>query len=434
MSSEETIVAQASAYGRAGVSVVRVSGTNVKNIINKIIGKLPAPRTAEYSRFKATDNSIIDMGLTLFFPQPHSFTGEDVVEFQTHGSPLVVDQLMARIVELGARLARPGEFSERAFLNNKIDLTQAEAIADLIDAASQQATRAALQSLQGVFSALIHDLLEQLIQLRMYVEAAIDFAEEEINFLTEGKVKEKLNGLTVQIEKIQQSAYQGTLLREGITVVIAGEPNAGKSSLLNALSGRDSAIVTDIPGTTRDLLREHIQMDGLPLHIIDTAGLRESNDVVEQEGIKRAKHAIENADLVLCIVDVTQKQSTLSIAHPKLVTVYNKIDLLGEKPSADEKNIKISVKTGAGIDRLKKYIKDSVGFVGEQGGIFSARRRHLEALSVAQTAIEKALSLESGELIAEELRQAQNALSEITGAFTTEDLLGRIFSSFCIGK
>ncbi len=431
---EETIVAQASAQGKAGVGVIRVSGAEVKNIINQIIGKLPAPRIAEYSRFKANDHSIIDIGLTLFFPHPHSFTGEDVVEFHTHGSPVVMDQLIARVIELGARLARPGEFSERAFLNNKIDLTQAEAVADLIDATSQQSARAALQSLQGVFSTLIHELLQQLIHLRVYVEAAIDFTEEEIDFLTEGNVKEKLQQLLNQTEKIQQSAHQGSLLREGITVVIAGEPNAGKSSLLNVLSERDSAIVTDIPGTTRDLLREHIQIDGMPLHIIDTAGLRDSVDPVEQEGIKRARLAIENADLVLLIVDATQKQTTLSITHPQLITVYNKIDLTGEKPSADKDNIKVSVKTGAGIDVLKKYIKDVVGFTGEHEGIFSARRRHLEALTKAHRAIESALGQKAPELIAEDLRQAQHALNEITGEFTTDDLLGNIFSSFCVGK
>jgi len=303
--STETIAAIATAPGRGGIGIVRVSGPQTKKIAEGIIGNLPKPRVAEYVNFLNTAGEIIDQGIALYFPNPHSFTGEDVLELQGHGGPIILDCLLQRILQLGARLARPGEFSERAFLNDKLDLTQAEAIADLINAESVQAAQAALKSLQGEFSKKIHVLVEQLIQLRSYVEAAIDFAEEEIDFLSESNIKEKLNNLLTEIKTIQATARQGALLREGMNVVIAGRPNAGKSSLLNALSGRDSAIVTDIPGTTRDVLREAIQIDGMPLHIIDTAGLRESTDQVEQEGIRRALAEIKQADQILLVVDST---------------------------------------------------------------------------------------------------------------------------------
>jgi len=440
MNKSDTIVAPATSLGRSSVSVIRISGPQTREITEKLLGKLPEPRMAYYSIFKDSEGHIIDKGLALFFPNPHSFTGEDVLELQGHGGYVVVDLLIQEILKLGARLARPGEFSERAFLNNKLDLAQAEAIADLIDAGSKQAALAAMQSLEGVFSQKIADFLAKLINLRIYIEAAIDFPEEEVDFLTEGNVKNKLDNLILELENIQKQAKQGVLLSQGMVVVIAGKPNAGKSSLLNLLSGRDSAIVTSIPGTTRDILREHIQLDGLPVQIIDTAGLRESDDPIEQEGVKRAKEMISKADRVLYIKDITDTEDDIHdelLNHPRVTIIYNKIDLSAKKPVGEDV-IYISAKTGEGLDNLKNYLKNLMGFADNTETGFSARRRHVDALNKAhESLLHGKAQIEknkAGELLAEDLRHAQKYLGEITGEFTSDDLLGRIFSSFCIGK
>lgn len=446
----DTIVAAATPTGRGGVAIVRISGSSVTHIASQIIKKTLKPRYAEFTAFYDAFDQAIDEGIALYFPDPHSFTGEDVLELQGHGGPAIVDCLIQRVLELGARLARPGEFSERAFLNNKLDLAQAEAIADLIDAASIHAARNAVRSLQGEFSKKIHALVESMIQLRIYIEAAIDFAEEEIDFLASSQITQQLAALLRELEKIQASAAQGSLLRDGITAVIAGQPNVGKSSLLNQLSGKDSAIVTDIPGTTRDVLREYILIDGMPMHIIDTAGLRESEDRVEQIGIERAHHEIAQADIILCVVNATEPTITLEsigidsnlISSKPIILIRNKIDLISEKSSIvieDKKTvISLCAKSGEGIELLKNQIKKTVGFNVQTEGQFSARRRHLDALSRAHTFLingqRQLIENRAGELLAEDLRQAQLALNEITGEFTSDDLLGRIFSSFCIGK
>lgn len=438
----ETITALSTPPGRGGIAVIRISGPLTKSITKTLLGKIPTSRFATFSRFFNEDNQIIDEGIAIFFPGPNSFTGEDILELQGHGGPAVVDCLIRRIIHLGARLAKPGEFSERAFLNNKIDLAQAEAIADLIDACSEQAARASLRSLQGEFSKKIHELVENLTQLRIYVEAAIDFVGEEIDFLNPEQVLDKIDKNLIQLEKIQDQAFQGSLLQEGITAVIAGKPNVGKSSLLNCLSGKDIAIVTDIPGTTRDLLREYITLDGMPIHFIDTAGLRESHDLVELEGIRRAKEEIKRADLILSVIDARETEILNDVAtSAPTIVVRNKIDLTQEAPTLSEKNnqtiISLSAKDGSGIDLLKNQIKKIVGFHTTPEGTFSARRRHLDALDKAKNGLlnaKKQFHNKSFELLAEDLRQAQLALSEITGEFTSDDLLGRIFSSFCIGK
>jgi tRNA modification GTPase len=445
----DTIVAAATAPGRAGIGIVRLSGPAVKYIAQKFLDKLPAARYAHYVSFKQAQGEVIDRGLLLFFPAPHSFTGEDVLELQVHGSPVVIDRLIHYLLDVGARLARPGEFSERAFLNGKMDLAQAEAVADLINANSVQAARAAICSLEGVFSQKIHSLTEKLIHLRMYIEAALDFAEEEIDFLSEGKVARQLEEIKDDLNNIQYQANQGVLLQEGMTVVIAGKPNAGKSSLLNLLSGRDSAIVTPIPGTTRDVLREFIHIDGLPLEIIDTAGLRESSDLVEQEGVKRAREHIGKADRVLYLRDITEEEidNDVLLRHPRVTLVYNKVDLAPLIISRKEKEknifldipvIKISAKTGEGLDVLKKHLKNCMGFEENKETNFSARRRHLDALKRAKICLEQAINQlrehHAGECVAEDLRLTQQALGEITGEFSNEDLLSRIFSRFCIGK
>ncbi len=446
----DTIVAPATALGRAGVGVIRLSGPLVIDIAQKISSKIPKPRYATYTEFRDDQDNIIDKGLVLFFPCPHSFTGEDVLELQVHGSPVIIDMLIKAILSWGARLARPGEFSERAFLNHKMDLIQAEAVADLINAGSEQAARAAMHSLEGIFSEKINHLNQQLIQLRVYIEAAMDFAEEEIDFLGDNKIIEKLEKIIIDLKNIQHNAKQGVLLQEGMTVVIAGKPNAGKSSLLNQLSGRDSAIVTHLPGTTRDILRERIHIDGLPLEIIDTAGLRESDDIIEQEGIKRAREMIRKADCVLYLRDITdsEPENDEILKHPKLILIYNKIDLEHLTPFLDTfsstgrqkniPNIKISAKTGEGIDLLKKYLKSMMGFEENVETGFSARRRHLDALRRADEfllhAKDQLINFKALECAAEDLRLVQQALNEMTGEFTSDDLLGKIFSSFCIGK
>ena len=452
----DTIAAIATPPGRGGVGIIRLSGPLVATIAMSITEKKLKPRYAHYGPFIGHQNNkqstIIDHGIALFFPNPPSFTGEDVLELQAHGGPILLDCLLREAINLGARLARPGEFSERAFLNNKIDLTQAEAIADLIDSASEQAAKNALRSLQGEFSGKINALVESVIKLRMYVEAAIDFPEEEIDFLADGKVGDDLNQAIIQLERVFKEAQQGALIQEGMTVVIAGKPNAGKSSLLNALSGRDTAIVTNIEGTTRDILREQIQIDGMPLHIIDTAGLRESPDVIEQEGIRRAWDEISRADRILLVVDSSQSQETnpiklwpdfaTQLPHQKNITViHNKCELIGHQPeiiTGDPSLLRLSAKSGLGIGLLRQHLKQSIGYAGASEGGFTARRRHINALERAQEALQAGkLQLNNygaGELLAEDLRVCQHALGEITGQFTPDDLLGEIFSSFCIGK
>lgn len=446
----ETIVAIATAPGRGGVGVVRLSGPLSAAIAQKVCGKLPAPRYAQFSHFRDANQGIIDSGIVLFFPGPASFTGEDVIELQGHGSPLVMAQLCQRTVELGARMARPGEFSERAFLNGKMDLAQAEAVADLIESATDVAARSAMRSLQGEFSQQINDFLQQLTHLRMFVEASIDFADEEIDFLGEAQVDQQLLTLLKTLAGIQSSARQGRLLREGISVVLAGQPNAGKSSLHNQLAGHDAAIVTEVAGTTRDVLREQIHLGGLPLRISDTAGLHDAtSDIVELEGIRRTQLELQQADHILLLVDdrvgiSEQDQKILADlpADKPLTVIRNKIDFTGHTAEktveAGREVIYLSAKSGEGMTLLTQHLCDAVGFHPEEEGVFIARRRHLDALQRAQQAIESGYNcltgMGAGELLAEELRQAQQALGEITGTFTTEDLLDQIFSSFCIGK
>ena len=438
----DTIAAIATPSGKGGVGIVRITGPETLSIAQVILNQEPKPRVALFSLFKNRDGEVLDQGIALFFKAPHSFTGEDVLELQGHGGPVVMDQLLKAVLQQGARLANPGEFSQRAFLNNKLDLAQAEAIADLISASSKQAAQFAARSLQGDFSKQINSLLEKLIQLRVMVEAAIDFPEEEIDFIAESTIISDLNLLLKQIDAIKNSARQGVLLQEGLHVAIAGSPNVGKSSLLNRLSGRDSAIVTEIPGTTRDILHEYIQIDGLPIHIVDTAGIRSTEDMVEQEGIRRAQQAMSKADLILLVSDALNDHNKIALPVDKPVLfVKNKIDLLDEKSSLEvnEKKaiIRMSVKTGDGFDLLRDYLKAFCGF--EEGeAAFIARRRHLDALERCYSFIQQGLfelqQHAAAELLAEALRQAQMVLSEITGEFTTDDLLGEIFSSFCIGK
>ncbi|MGL4382015.1 MAG: tRNA uridine-5-carboxymethylaminomethyl(34) synthesis GTPase MnmE [Vibrio sp.] len=450
----DTIVAQATAPGRGGVGIIRVSGPLAAHVAQTVTGRTLRPRYAEYLPFIDQHAQQIDQGIALFFPNPHSFTGEDVLELQGHGGPVVMDMLIRRILQInGVRPARAGEFSERAFLNDKLDLTQAEAIADLIDASSEQAAKSALQSLQGEFSKRIHKLVESLIHLRIYVEAAIDFPEEEIDFLADGKVSTDLQTIIDNLAAVRREANQGAIMREGMKVVIAGRPNAGKSSLLNALSGKESAIVTDIAGTTRDVLREHIHIDGMPLHIIDTAGLRDAADAVEKIGIERAWQEIQQADRVLFMVDGTTTQaSTPEDIWPEFVdklpenigitVIRNKADQTGEPLGICHVNqptlIRLSAKTGQGVDALREHLKQCMGFAGNQEGGFMARRRHLDALERAAEHLEigqqQLEGFMAGEILAEELRITQQHLNEITGEFSSDDLLGRIFSSFCIGK
>ncbi len=447
----ETIAAIATPPGQGGVGIVRVSGPQALFIATQLSNTSLTPRVAHLSRFTGRDQQAIDEGLIITFPAPHSFTGEDVVEFQGHGGPVILSILLAEIFSHGARPARPGEFSERAFLNGKIDLTQAEAIADLIESSSEQAARAAYQSLTGVFSQHINLMVDKLIELRVYLEASLDFAEEEIDFLSDGETLRRIEALEQTMTELMAKTRQGTLLKEGMTIVICGEPNVGKSSLLNALSGRDSAIVSSVAGTTRDIIREHIHIDGLPLHIIDTAGLRDSDDEIEQEGIRRARIEIERADRILIILDDrhSQSQSLEALtehyqlpANIPINRVYNKIDLSDQKTKQtstnETANLYISAKTGKGIEQLRDHLKQSMGFNQTTEGSFTARQRHLDALNAAKEYIHTAAAQlrhsGAGELAAEELRLAQQHLSEITGEFTSDDLLGEIFSSFCIGK
>ncbi|WP_299493985.1 tRNA uridine-5-carboxymethylaminomethyl(34) synthesis GTPase MnmE [uncultured Shewanella sp.] len=450
----DTIVAQATAPGRGGVGIIRVSGDLATQVAMTVLGHLPKPRYADYCDFKSAQGEVIDQGIALYFKGPNSFTGEDVLELQGHGGQIVLDMLIKRIMETeGVRIAKPGEFSEQAFLNDKLDLTQAEAIADLIDATSEQAAKSALHSLQGEFSTQVHELVEQTTNLRLYVEAAIDFPDEEVDFLNDGKIATALYSIIDKLNDVQQSAQQGVIIREGMKVVIAGRPNAGKSSLLNALAGKESAIVTEIAGTTRDVLREHIHLDGMPLHIIDTAGLRHTDDIVEKMGIERAWDEIATADRVLFMVDATTTDAVdphdiwpdFIERLPKnlgISVVRNKVDITQENVLITDNGhspvFPISAKTGLGIDELKQHLKSLMGYQSNLEGGFIARRRHLQALDLASSHLllgkEQLEVYQAGELLAEELRMTQMALSEITGQFTSDDLLGKIFSSFCIGK
>ena len=450
----ETICAVATPAGRGGISIIRLSGQKSLSSAEIILGFTPTPRHAHYCPFHNTLGDVLDTGIALYFPAPDSFTGEDVIEFQAHGGPYVMDMLLQELLSLDIRLADPGEFSQRAFLNDKIDLAQAEAIADLIDSNSEEAARFALRSLQGEFSALINDMVQSIIHLRMYVEAAIDFPEEEVDFLGTGEVENKLSGIRNQLNDVLLKARQGTIMKDGLTVVIAGEPNAGKSSLLNVLAGQSRAIVTDIAGTTRDTLCEHISIDGMPLHIIDTAGLHESEDEVEQEGIRRAWEAIREGDLVLLLIDSSNSFNVqTSSLYQELIKemddpgnlflVFNKIDLLDTKPGQTEtirphQTFHISVKDQEGLDLLKEAMKKHAGLSTTVEGGFIARRRHLDALNKASDFLLAAASQlennKAGELVAEDLREAHMALESITGQFTPDDLLGEIFTSFCIGK
>ena len=441
----DTIAAIATPPGRGGVGIIRVSGPLVNTISEKILGKIPQPRFADYLSFLDQNNETIDSGLAIYFVGPNSFTGEDVLELQGHGGPVVMDLLLQQVLDLGARVAKPGEFSERAFLNDKVDLAQAEAIADLIEAGSEQAAKSAVKSLQGEFSHWINESVEALTHLRMYVEAAIDFPEEEIDFLSDGHVTSSLINILEDMDKIFASAQQGVILRDGMRVVLIGQPNTGKSSLLNALAGRDSAIVTHVAGTTRDVLREEINIDGMPLHVIDTAGLRKSDDVVEQEGIKRTWIEIEQADRVLLLVDdktgITDEDEKIRQKLPAslaVTIVRNKIDLTKTPTSIKDSEIALSAKSGEGVELLRDHLKKIMGYTGLTEGVFLARRRHLDALIRAKEFVLNGQiqlkEAKAGELLAEDLRQAQLALGEITGFVSSDELLGRIFSSFCIGK
>jgi len=449
----ETIVAKATARGQAGIGVIRISGSNTQQIAKQILGKVPKPRFAEYLSFSDLKGESLDQGIAIFFPAPHSFTGEDVLELQGHGGPVIMDCLVKEAITAGARMATPGEFSLRAYLNNKMDLLQAEAVADLIHANSLQAARGALRSMQGAFSKRVEEIVQEVIKLRMFVEASIDFPEEELDFLNDGRIQEMLNNIRGKLEVVIAKAKEGTLLSEGVKVVIMGRPNAGKSSLLNALSGQESAIVTEIPGTTRDVLREHFVIDGLLIQLVDTAGLRMAEDIVEKEGVRRALQEMSLADHVILVVDGTENTETNPVAlfpecldkFPEgvgITVLVNKIDKHLEKARLEKKEghtvLRVSAKTGEGLDLFRDHLKTVFSFSENSEGNFIARRRHLEALSIAkQHLLAGELQLKdykAGELLAEELRLAQLALDQLTGKFTTDDLLGKIFSEFCIGK
>ena len=453
----DTIAAIATPPGKGAIGILRISGPAVSNVAQELLGRLPAPRSAELSTFHAADGSAIDQGLALYFPAPASYSGEDMLELQGHGGPIVQDALLRRALQLGCRSARPGEFSERAFLNGKMDIAQAEAVADLIDASTDAAARAAVRSLQGAFSLRVRELQAQLTELRAYVEAAIDFPDEEIEFLASGALAVRLKRLLQAFDALALAARQGALLRDGLTVVIAGKPNAGKSSLMNLLAGTDVAIVAESPGTTRDVLRERIQLDGIALHLIDTAGLRASPDAIEAEGIRRALREMQSADRLLYLIDATahsadlqsdplpasvRQELALLPDRVPVTVVFNKIDLLGvpsfTDAAATPARVALSARSGEGIDALRAHLRASAGLVGSDAAVMSARRRHLDALerarAHAQAAAAALTERRTAELSAEDLRLAQQALAEITGEFTSDDLLGEIFGSFCIGK
>ena len=449
-STADTIVARGTPAGRGGIAIIRVAGPLVRQIAKALLGIVPQPRYATLLEFRGSEpgDVAIDSGIALFFPGPRSFTGDDMLELHAHGSPVVVDALLERICSLGARHAEPGEFSRRAFLNDKLDLTQAEAIADLIDASSRTAARAAWRSMQGQFSAKIHELNDQVTSLRVYVEAALDFPEEEIDFLSDAGLLDRLESLRGSFERLEKTTRQGCMLRDGVVVVLAGRPNAGKSSLLNALAGYDAAIVTPVAGTTRDLVREHIELNGLPVNIIDTAGLHSSDDTVEAEGMRRARRELAKADHALLIVDSTDSPETTAAellrelpAGIDHTIVSNKIDLGGGSAGVDTDDplvVRVSALTGDGIDELRRHLEHRLGYQPSAEGSLTARQRHLESLRKASEHFSAACAVLSdsaaGELMADELLQVQNALAEITGQFSSDDLLGRIFESFCIGK
>ena len=444
--SQDTIAAIATASGAGGIGVVRVSGDLSRLIAAQILGHCPTPRQAAYLKFNDKKQQLIDNGIAIFYQNPHSYTGEDVLELQAHGGTALMQILLARCIELGARQAEPGEFTQRAYLNDKIDLAQAEAVADVINASTVEAARSAMRSLSGEFSAHINQVLAKLINLRMYVEACLDFPEEEIDFITQGHVAEKLTDIIVELNVVFAKARQGALLREGIHVVLIGQPNVGKSSLMNQLAGEEVAIVTSVAGTTRDTIKNAIQINGVPLHIIDTAGLRETDDEVEKFGIARTWRATETANIALLLVDtahgITAKEKSILERLPQGITkiwVHNKIDVSQGKPEIrdreTETHIFLSAKTGAGVDLLKTQLLKLAGYHVSSEGVFMARTRHLNALTQVDEHLQQAQKyLNQAEIIAEELRLAQEALSSITGEFTPDDLLGEIFSKFCIGK
>jgi tRNA modification GTPase len=443
----DTIVAIATPPGRGGIGVVRISGPAAAQLAARLIGEVPAPRRAQLARFADADGQSIDEGLAVFFPAPHSYTGEHVLELHGHGGPVVLEALVTRAIELGARRAAPGEFTQRAFLNDKLDLTQAEAIADLIDAGSRQSARAALRSLQGEFAAQVRRLAEHLTDLRAYVEASLDFPEEEIDFLSDPELEQRLQAVSERFDAVEASARQGRLLREGMTLVIAGRPNAGKSTLLNRLAGYDAAIVTPFPGTTRDILRERIDIDGLPLHVLDTAGLRSPVDAIEAEGIRRAHTEITRADRILFVIDAQADPHGRAFEAERhrfppgipITVVFNKCDLAQPAPPANlPAPILLSAHTGAGMAALRTHLTSAAGYQAPEGGAISARQRHLEALQSARQHLDAAArelrEHRARELVAHELGAAQRDLGEITGQVSSDDLLGRIFATFCIGK
>ncbi len=441
----DTIVAAATPPGAGGIGVVRISGSEVERIACSMLGGLPEPRVATHERFRRSDGEILDVGLALYFPAPASFTGESVLELHGHGGPLVVSLIVDAALSLGARRAEPGEFSKRAFLNGKLDLAQAEAIPDLISSGTEQAARAALRSLTGAFSASVNRLAEQLTQLRMHVEAAIDFPEEEIDFLSDEALLSRLESCAGAFDELERQVRVGRVLRDGFRVVIVGKPNAGKSSLLNRLSGEESAIVTELAGTTRDIIREQINIDGLAVELVDTAGLRDNPDRIEEEGMRRAREALMSADAALWIQDATLPgDAEIGERLPpgvELTIVRNKTDLTNETPGCEPGNpgvINLSATTGEGVDALRERLRDLAGYENLGEGAFTARQRHLDALKRASDCFatgRRALAeARAGELLAEELRLAQEALGEITGAVSSDDLLGKIFADFCIGK
>ena len=444
MSSHETIAAIATPPGSGGIGIVRLSGAKSLAIGEALCRRKIKPGLIQFRQFLDADDQLLDHGLCLYFKAPHSFSGEDCVEIQAHGGPIVLDMLLERVCELGARLARPGEFSERAFLNGKLDLTQAEAIADLIESGSRAASRAAMRSLEGRFSQLVHSLVDEIVDLRAFIEAALDFAEEEIDFLDNPDISRRLDHCNQHLKKLLAQAEQGRTLQEGLNVSLAGLPNAGKSSLLNYLAGYEAAIVTEIEGTTRDVLREHISLKGIPLKVNDTAGLRESQNPVEREGVRRAWETIEQADVIIYLVDSSKGLTPADeeiidrLAGANLQLVFSKSDLLAANQLQDSEILCISTLNGAGMEMLIQRITGQVSDYNQDNQTFMARRRHVDALLRAQQAVQQAAqtfnTTRSGELMAEDLRNAQQYLNEITGEFTSEDLLGKIFSTFCIGK
>lgn len=445
MHTSKIIAAIATAPGRGGIGIVRVSGPNLRDMIQRLVGADLQPRRAMLSAFRDAEGAVLDEGIAIYFPAPGSYTGEDVLELQGHGGPVVLQLLLKRCLELGARVADPGEFTRRAFINDKLDLAQAEGVADLVEAATEQAARCAVRSLRGEFSAKIQDVVSSVIQLRTLVEATLDFPEEEVDFLEQAGARQQLGDLRRQLADTEHAAQQGSLLREGFRIALAGQPNVGKSSLLNQLAGEEIAIVTEIPGTTRDAIRQEINIEGVPIHVVDTAGLREAVDPVERIGIARAWGAIEQADVVLMVIDATQGETVqdrdilarVTTALPCL-RVMNKIDLLPGVPESaqlEPTRVWVSAKTGAGVDSLRRALLRAAGWQDIAEGVYLARARHLAALRQARLHLDQATDSHAHlELMAEELRLAQEALSTITGAYTADDLLGEIFSRFCIGK